>query len=117
MHPLRSDSKGRNRLKKILTVSIWALLAPISLSSGRSQVGERAAEAPQRITVNDNRVPAGTLADRTLTVRLEARSGEWHPDRASDPGVVVKASTALAAVWSLSAAFPASSAAVMPACC
>jgi FtsP/CotA-like multicopper oxidase with cupredoxin domain len=47
--------------------------------------------SPERIAVNDNRSPAGTLRDGTLTVRLEARDGEWHPDGDSDPGVVVRA--------------------------
>src|SRR5690349_14032732 len=43
------------------------------------------------IVVNDNRTPAGTLANGELTIRLEAREGEWHPDRDADPGLVVRA--------------------------
>ena len=35
---------------------------------------------PASIAANDNRVPAGKLAKGVLTVRLEARTGEWHPD-------------------------------------
>ena len=46
---------------------------------------------PERIAINDNRVAAGTLAGGTLTIRLEARVGEWHPDGDADSGVVVKA--------------------------
>ena len=45
----------------------------------------------ERITVNDNRKPAGTLRDRILTVRLEVREGEWHPDGEGDVGVAVRA--------------------------
>ena len=47
--------------------------------------------SPDRVTINDNRTAAGLLNGTTLTMRLEARLGKWHPDRDSDPGVVVKA--------------------------
>jgi len=49
------------------------------------------AVSPERVSINDNRTPAGTLSGTVLTVRLDARLGKWHPDRDSDPGVVVKA--------------------------
>src|SRR5476649_788202 len=49
------------------------------------------ASVPDRIIINDNRVPAGTLAAGMLTVHLEARDGEWHPDGDSAPGVVTHA--------------------------
>ncbi len=45
----------------------------------------------ETIAINDNRTPAGTLDGMTLTVRLETREGEWHPDRDQDPGVAVRA--------------------------
>lgn len=45
----------------------------------------------ETIAINDNRVPAGTLEGATLTVRLETREGEWHPDGDKDPGVKVLA--------------------------
>jgi len=45
----------------------------------------------ERIVVSDNRTPAGRLANGVLTVRLELREGEWHPDRDIDPSVVVRA--------------------------
>lgn len=61
-------------------------IAPLlTLSSFRS------APAPERIAINDNQTPAGVLRDGVLTLRLEAREGEWHPDRDSDPGLVVRA--------------------------
>jgi FtsP/CotA-like multicopper oxidase with cupredoxin domain len=44
-----------------------------------------------RIATNDNRVPSGTLRNGVLTIRLEARTGEWHPDRDADRGIVVRA--------------------------
>jgi FtsP/CotA-like multicopper oxidase with cupredoxin domain len=48
-------------------------------------------EAVEQIAINDNRDAAGTLKNGVLTIRLEARDGEWHPDRDSDPGLVVRA--------------------------
>ena len=50
-----------------------------------------ATRAVDHIAVNDNRSSAGTLVNRVLTVRLEAREGEWHPDGDRDPGLVVRA--------------------------
>ncbi len=45
----------------------------------------------ERIVVNDNRLPAGTLSGGVLTITLEIREGEWHPDRDTDTGIVVHA--------------------------
>ena len=50
-----------------------------------------AAAAAERIVANDNRAPAGTLRGGVLTIRLEARAGEWHPDGDADVGVQVRA--------------------------
>ncbi len=47
--------------------------------------------APDRVAINDNRVPAGTLQNGVLTIRLEAREGEWHPNRDADPSLLVYA--------------------------
>jgi FtsP/CotA-like multicopper oxidase with cupredoxin domain len=72
----------------------WCMCAALGLAP----VGVRAALAngsssasPERIAINDNRTTAGTLREGTLTVHLEARAGEWHPDADTDPGVVVRA--------------------------
>ena len=45
----------------------------------------------ERVAVNDNRKPAGTLEGGVLTVRLEAREGEWHPDGEGAPGITIRA--------------------------
>jgi FtsP/CotA-like multicopper oxidase with cupredoxin domain len=63
--------------------SIASLIIPLSLSSTRA--------IPDRITVNDNTVPAGKVSGRITTIQLEARAGVWHPDRDVDPGVEVLA--------------------------
>jgi len=47
--------------------------------------------ALERIVANDNRASAGTLTDGVLTLHLEVREGEWHPDGDSMPGVPVRA--------------------------
>ena len=74
-------------IRGAITLGICA----VAVSSRSSQLAGTAQESPERITITDNRVAAGTLAGRTLTVHLEARTGEWHPDRDTDPGVTVKA--------------------------
>jgi len=45
----------------------------------------------ERIAINDNRAGAGILRDGVLTIRLEARRGDWRPDGDTDPGIVVAA--------------------------
>lgn len=44
-----------------------------------------------RVRANDNRTPAGTLRNGVLTIALEVREGDWHPDRDADPGLVLRA--------------------------
>ena len=85
---LRRTFERRNALRGLTRVA-WAACA-------LSLVGEPAAHAAssqptERIATNDNRKAAGELANGTLTIRLEARSGEWRPDREDGPGVVVHA--------------------------
>jgi len=45
----------------------------------------------ERVAINDNRAGAGTLRDGVLTIRLEARVGDWRPDGDADPGIVLAA--------------------------
>src|SRR5438128_9908219 len=43
--------------------------------------GFHAAKPPlEPVAPNDNRAPAGKLADNVLTLSLEARDGSWKPD-------------------------------------
>jgi manganese oxidase len=70
--------------------SILAVASAISFfisSSGH----ESASPAVERVVINDNRAAAGTLRNGVLTIQLEAREGEWHPDGESAPGIVVRA--------------------------
>ena len=75
-----------SRMGPLLVFACLALVPAI----GQGQALSTAA-SPDRVTINDNRTAAGVLTGTTLTMRLEARLGTWHPDRDSDPGVVVKA--------------------------
>ena len=52
---------------------------------------QTASSQVETIAINDNRAAAGSLDGATLTVRLETREGEWHPDRDTDPGIKVLA--------------------------
>lgn len=45
----------------------------------------------ERVAINDNRTSAGVMQNGILTVRLDARAGDWHPDRDTDPGLNVHA--------------------------
>jgi FtsP/CotA-like multicopper oxidase with cupredoxin domain len=91
MHAFGCFSQARRSLRNLMRLlGIWALVCPLCAAHATAQVVQRA-EAPARVVANDNRVSAGTLTGNTLTIRLEARSGEWHPDRDDEPGVVVRA--------------------------
>ena len=84
--PLQCSSAFRAAIA--LAICLWSAAAPIE---GQASQAAGSGGSPERIAINDNRTGAGTTADGVLTVRLEARLGTWHPDRDSDPGVVVKA--------------------------
>ena len=56
-----------------------------------SSAAVAAVSSLERIGANDNRQGVGTLTGTTLTVRLEAREGEWRPDGDQGPGVPVRA--------------------------
>jgi FtsP/CotA-like multicopper oxidase with cupredoxin domain len=47
--------------------------------------------AVARAVINDNRSPAGTLRRGVLTIHLDVREVEWHPDGEDAPGIMVRA--------------------------
>jgi manganese oxidase len=85
----------RSRLRPVtgaaLAVVLMVGIVHTARLSEQRQVGGKPTAISERIVANDNRTPAGTIANNTLTVRLEARFGEWHPDGDANPGVAVKA--------------------------
>jgi FtsP/CotA-like multicopper oxidase with cupredoxin domain len=91
MHVMRGALKPGHALRRAIILGICPAFWSISVSARSPRIAGAAKETPERITITDNRMASGTLAGRTLTVRLEARTGEWHPDRDTDPGVIVKA--------------------------
>ena len=73
--------------------------APVSIIAGAlllaqgpvPQDATPRAHSVARVVVNDNRRPAGRLRAGVLTLRLDARLGDWHPDGEDAPGATVPA--------------------------
>jgi len=73
------------------TVTTAVLFTVGAVSPAPSPAPLTTAVSAERIAANDNRAPAGRLRDGVLTIRLEVRAGEWHPDAETDVGVQVRA--------------------------
>jgi len=71
-----------------LLLLIARLTIPALAIFGRAPAPSSRAE---RVVANDNRAAAGRLVNGVLTVHLELREGEWHPDRDTDPSLIVRA--------------------------
>jgi FtsP/CotA-like multicopper oxidase with cupredoxin domain len=82
---------GRHIQLRARVLIMWVAVALTGASTGLAGQAVARDATPERIAINDNKVAAGTQADGTLTVRLEARAGEWRPDGDTDPGVNVLA--------------------------
>jgi hypothetical protein len=74
---------------------IWAAaLVPYLLATPMPEPGAAKASiapSPERIVANDNRSPAGVLADGVLRVSLVADAGLWHPELEHGPGFAIHA--------------------------
>lgn len=68
-------------------LSLFAILAAVPLIPAASAPTESSAA----VETNDNRTPAGLLSDRVLTLHLEVRDTEWHPDGDARPGLPIRA--------------------------
>jgi manganese oxidase len=64
-------------------VLVWLMAAAVA--------GARANDAPEipRIVTHDNTEASGKLENGVLTLRLEIREGEWHPDADDGPGMPI----------------------------
>jgi FtsP/CotA-like multicopper oxidase with cupredoxin domain len=80
---------GRRTQECARLLIIWAAVALMGASPGLAGQAVARDATPERIAINDNKTGAGTQAGGTLTVRLEARAGEWRPDGDADPGINV----------------------------
>ncbi len=76
-----------------MLASLSAALATAILngSVAPSPLARGPADPPERIRANDNRLPAGTFRNGVLTLRLELRTGRWHPEGDDGPGEEVQA--------------------------
>jgi manganese oxidase len=61
----------------------WLSVAVGAVATAQSTV--------ETVDGNDNRRPAGILADGALTVRIYAARGQWHPEREKGPALNVAA--------------------------
>src|SRR5687768_2015773 len=77
--PMRTPIRHRRPL-------FFALLALVPLPAAAQAAADAvpAPRAAEQIAINDNRRPAGTLRDGVLTLRLEARMGEWRAEGEDD---------------------------------
>ncbi|MEO6526586.1 MAG: multicopper oxidase domain-containing protein [Gemmatimonadaceae bacterium] len=71
----------------VVTATAAMLAVPSSVSYSRAV----RVETPVLVRANDNRVPAGVLRGTTLTLRLVATTGMWHPNGDAQPGARMKA--------------------------
>ena len=71
----------RTFLRKLLLVTLALILGSTAL----------AAQNAPSIAANDNRNPAGKLRDGVLTLQLEIRKGNWHPEREDGESIPVYA--------------------------
>src|SRR5690349_12911886 len=80
-------------MRLLQVAPLFLLTGAISpASSGRVPVPRLLRDAaPVRAAINDNRRPAGQLRAGVLTLRLDARQADWHPDGDDAPGASVPA--------------------------
>jgi hypothetical protein len=50
-----------------------------AVSSSGGPAARAQSQTDEQIIASDNRSAAGTLRDGPLTIRVDVRSGEWHP--------------------------------------
>jgi FtsP/CotA-like multicopper oxidase with cupredoxin domain len=72
-------------------MKLFSMAALLLVAGGDGRIAAPDSAVPERVRINDNRNPAGTLRKGVLTLDLEARIATWHPDADDDPGVDVQA--------------------------
>jgi FtsP/CotA-like multicopper oxidase with cupredoxin domain len=94
MPAIRTDSLRRPRGRRWRRVSCWIAVSLYWLGPGHADsvaFSSPNGSSVEPIDINDNRVAAGALEGGVLTIRLEARTGEWRPDGDADRGIIVRA--------------------------
>jgi hypothetical protein len=84
-------SPPSRRSTQVVLTWLISTLGIASTPQQSTRILDAARAGPERIAINDNRVAAGTVRGAVLTVHVEARRGQWHPDPDADPGVIVEA--------------------------
>ena len=79
------------RLNALIPLHLIAFVATLAQAQNGRPIASRPAARPPRVVVNDNRHSAGTLHAGVLTVKLDARLGDWHPDGEAAAGATVPA--------------------------
>ena len=69
-------------------IAIAATIGWLTMAAAGAATAQSTAET---VDGNDNRRPAGILADGALTVRIYAARGEWRPERDEGPALNVAA--------------------------
>lgn len=69
-------------------IATAATIGWLTVAGGAVATAQSTAET---VDGNDNRRPAGILADGALTVRIYAARGDWHPEREEGPALNVAA--------------------------
>lgn len=79
--------------EKQATLRYWRGCLVLVWLTAAAAAGASANDAPgiPRIITHDNTEASGKLEDGVLTLRLEIREGEWHPDADDGPGMPVLA--------------------------
>ena len=91
MRILRHQSQpSQARRTKVIMSTAQKLMTAMLVFTGLAP-HNRPDQSAERALINENRSPAGQLRAGVLTIRLEAREVEWHPDGDDDPGILVRA--------------------------
>ncbi|HTE44522.1 MAG TPA: multicopper oxidase domain-containing protein, partial [Gemmatimonadaceae bacterium] len=69
----------------------WAWVCAAVIGTPHTAAHTQRMGTVARVVVNDNKHSAGLLKAGVLTVRLEARLGDWHPDGEAAVGATVPA--------------------------
>jgi len=79
------------RLLGIPPLFVVAAAALFPARSDHSTSRRHDRRPPERAAINDNRRPAGVLRNGILTLHLDTRQADWHPDGDAAPGASVPA--------------------------
>ncbi len=72
-------------------VLLFSVIASLGASLPHPRADLSKLPAPQRVTTNDNRRPAGTLRDGKLDLKLDVVNAQWFPEAESGPSVMMQA--------------------------